>query len=69
MIRSWSDTGRLAPVDTYHLIFTIWSVTQHYADFADQVEAIVGRRLSEDEFFEQTESNVQAIILNGVRAR
>jgi TetR/AcrR family transcriptional regulator len=69
VIRSWSDTGRLAPVDPYHLIFTIWSVTQHYADFADQVEAIVGRRLGEDEFFEQTVRNVQAIILNGVRAR
>jgi TetR/AcrR family transcriptional regulator len=69
VIRSWSDAGRLAPVDPYHLIFTIWSVTQHYADFADQVEAIVGRRLGEDEFFEQTVRNVQAIILNGVRLR
>ena len=69
VIRSWSDTGRLAPVDPYHLIFTIWSVTQHYADFADQVEAIVGRRLIEDAFFEQTVGNVQAIILNGIRPR
>jgi TetR/AcrR family transcriptional regulator len=69
VIRSWSDTGRLAPVDPYHLIFTIWSVTQHYADFADQVEAIVGRQLSDDEFFEQTVRNAQAIILNGVRPR
>jgi TetR/AcrR family transcriptional regulator len=69
VIRSWSDTGRLAPVDPYHLIFTIWSVTQHYADFADQVEAVVGQRLVDDAFFEQTVCNVQAIILNGIRPR
>jgi TetR/AcrR family transcriptional regulator len=69
VIRSWSDTGRLAPVDPYHLIFTIWSTTQHYADFADQVEAVVGRRLSDDAFFEETVRNVQAIILNGILPR
>ena len=49
-IRSWSETGRLAPVEPYHLIFTIWSTTQHCADFADQVEAVVGRRLLDDAF-------------------
>jgi TetR/AcrR family transcriptional regulator len=69
VIRSWSETGRLAPVDPYHLIFTIWSTTQHYADFADQVEAVVGRRLSDDAFFEQTVRNIQAIILDGIKPR
>jgi TetR/AcrR family transcriptional regulator len=68
-IRSWSETGRLAPVEPYHLIFTIWSTTQHYADFADQVEAVVGRRLLDDAFFEQTVRDTQAIILDGVKPR
>jgi TetR/AcrR family transcriptional regulator len=69
VIKSWTETGRLAPVDPYHLFFAIWSVTQHYADFADQVDAIVGRRLSDDAFFEQTVRNVQAIILSGIKPR
>jgi TetR/AcrR family transcriptional regulator len=44
-------------VEPYHLIFTIWSTTQHFADFADQVEAVVGRRLLDDAFFEQIVRN------------
>lgn len=33
VIQEWVDTGKLAPVDPAHLIFSIWSTTQHYADF------------------------------------
>jgi TetR/AcrR family transcriptional regulator len=43
VIRAWSRAGRLAPVDPYHLIFSIWAVTQHYADFDTQVRAVLGR--------------------------
>ncbi|PCD77156.1 TetR family transcriptional regulator C-terminal domain-containing protein [Pseudothioclava arenosa] len=42
MIRGWSEDGRIAPVDPYHLIFSIWALTQHYADFDVQVRAILG---------------------------
>nr|WP_221384881.1 TetR family transcriptional regulator C-terminal domain-containing protein [Sulfitobacter undariae] len=36
-IQDWIDAGRLAPIDPAHLIFSIWSTTQHYADFGVQV--------------------------------
>lgn len=42
VIRRWVAEGRLRPVDATHFIFAIWAVTQHYADFAVQVEAITG---------------------------
>lgn len=42
VIRRWSDEGRLAPVDPYHLIFSIWALTQHYADFDAQIRLIRG---------------------------
>ena len=41
LIRGWVDAGRIAPVDPYHLIFSIWATTQHYADFDTQVRAIL----------------------------
>ena len=41
LIQSWVDAGRIAPVDPYHLIFSIWASTQHYADFDAQVRAIL----------------------------
>lgn len=42
LIQGWMDAGRLAPSDPYHLIFSIWALTQHYADFAPQVTAVLG---------------------------
>ena len=42
LIQSWISAGKIAPVDTHHLIFSIWSTTQHYADFDVQVKAVLG---------------------------
>ncbi len=41
VIRGWARAGRIAPVDPYHLIFSIWATTQHYADFDVQVRSIL----------------------------
>lgn len=43
IIRGWAQAGRIAEVDPHHLIFSIWAVTQHYADFDAQVRAVLGR--------------------------
>lgn len=42
IIKAWSAEGRLPPVHPYHLLFSIWALTQHYADFAPQVAVILG---------------------------
>lgn len=42
VIAGWAKAGRIAPVDPYHLLFSIWSLTQHYADFDVQVQAVLG---------------------------
>ncbi|RYF82228.1 MAG: HTH-type transcriptional regulator RutR [Comamonadaceae bacterium] len=68
VIRAWVDDGRLAPVDPYHLIFALWALTQHYADFAVQVQALTGRTLQEPDFFEETVSQVQRLVLQGISA-
>lgn len=46
-IDAWVTAGRINPVDPYHLIFSIWSITQHYADFDVQIKAVMG---SQDPF-------------------
>ncbi len=33
----WMDEGRIARVHPVHLIFSIWALTQHYADFDTHV--------------------------------
>lgn len=42
LITRWSAEGKLAQVDPHHLIFSIWAMTQHYADFDVQVCAVMG---------------------------
>lgn len=42
VVAAWSEAGQLARIDPHHLIFSIWSLTQHYADFDVQVRAVLG---------------------------
>lgn len=44
VIESWANRGDIAPVHPYHLLFSIWSLTQHYADFDVQVRAVLGEQ-------------------------
>ena len=41
VIRDWAARGDIADVDPHHLIFSVWSMTQHYADFDVQVRAVL----------------------------
>jgi TetR/AcrR family transcriptional regulator len=63
VIQSWVSAGKLAPVDPFHFIFAIWSVTQHYADFAVQVDAVLGRR----EDLKSAQKAVLDILLRGLK--
>ena len=42
VLTAWMDQGRIAKVHPVHLIFSIWALTQHYADFDVQVRAVLG---------------------------
>ena len=42
VLTHWMDKGLIAPVHPVHLIFSIWALTQHYADFDVQVRAVLG---------------------------
>lgn len=42
VLTTWMEEGRIARLSPYHLIFSIWSLTQHYADFDVQVRAVLG---------------------------
>ena len=42
ILSSWMDERRIARVHPVHLIFSIWALTQHYADFDVQVRAVLG---------------------------
>jgi TetR/AcrR family transcriptional regulator len=42
LLQVWMDAGRIAKLPPMHLIFSIWALTQHYADFDVQVQVVLG---------------------------
>ena len=69
IVEQWISAGQLAAVQPQHLFFMLWATTQHYADFASQVEAVTGQTLQDPGFFAQTLQNVERMIIEGIRVR
>ena len=68
IVRRWIAEGKLAPVDPKVLFYMIWATTQHYADFARQIEVLNGGRPLSDEQFAEATRQVARTILRGVLA-
>lgn len=63
----WAAEGRIASLDPYHLVFMLWAMTQHYADFEAQIEAVLpGDR---EALFGKAGEVVPAILLRGLLPR
>jgi TetR/AcrR family transcriptional regulator len=66
IIRNWITQGKIANVDPYHLIFSLWAMTQTYADFDVQIRSIIG---DEDRRFADAERTILTIVLSGLKPR
>ncbi|AQZ50666.1 MULTISPECIES: HTH-type transcriptional regulator RutR [Martelella] len=69
VIRAWQKAGKLRKVDPYHLIFSIWATTQHYADFDVQVRAVLGEGLAGEGRFEDAARYLETLFVNGLIVR
>ncbi|ART63812.1 HTH-type transcriptional regulator RutR [Kushneria marisflavi] len=69
VIGQWIARGDIAPINPWHLFYMLWATTQHYADFAVQIEAISGSTLEDPAFLETAISNIQTIVMNGLMPR
>ncbi len=43
-INGWIQNKRILPIDPFHLIFMIWSTTQHYAESETQIKSIYKKK-------------------------
>lgn len=68
VIRRWIDEGKMAPVDPRHLLYMLWAMTQHYADFGHQIETLNGGAPLSDRQWAEAKANLRAIILRGIGA-
>ncbi len=69
VIRGWIRKGKLAPVDPVHLIFMIWAMTQHYADFDTQIRALLGKGMTDGEVFRSAGDTVLGVLMRGILPR
>ncbi|WP_027896237.1 TetR/AcrR family transcriptional regulator [Zestomonas thermotolerans] len=65
VFEAWIAAGKMDPVDPMHLIFLLWSSTQHYADFSTQICKVTqSKRLTKDDF-EVAARTLTHVILKG----
>ncbi|WDR00293.1 TetR family transcriptional regulator C-terminal domain-containing protein [Devosia sp. J2-20] len=69
LLSRWMDQGKLARTDPYHLIFSIWATTQHYADFDVQVRAVLGPGRNGEGRFEDAARYLEQLFLHGLTPR
>ena len=69
VIAHWIRTEQIVNVDPLHLLFVIWAATQHYADFAPQVKALMDVKQLGEQDFQSIERSLVTIVLNGVLPR
>lgn len=69
VIESWMIAGHIVRTDPYHLIFSLWATTQHYADFDVQVRAVLGPERDGDGRFEDAARFLEQLYLNGLAPR
>ncbi|MCV2892249.1 TetR/AcrR family transcriptional regulator [Lentibacter sp. XHP0401] len=65
-IERWIANGEMDPIDPAHLLYMIWSTTQHYADFGHQIETLNGGKPFSDAQWKAAKLSVKTIILKGV---
>jgi TetR/AcrR family transcriptional regulator len=66
MINQWIADGLMDPISPRHLLYLIWSSTQHYADFEHQIQTLNdGVPLSDDDW-QEAKTAVKRIILKGI---
>lgn len=63
IIEKWISLGKIEPIDPYHLIFMIWSSTQHYAFSEVQITSVYNKqKLNKKEYDAQAKSLVTMVM-------
>jgi TetR/AcrR family transcriptional regulator len=65
-IRSWISAGKIRAVDPETLLYMIWAVTQHYADFERQIAILNGGNAIDERQYRERVEQVVRLILGSV---
>lgn len=63
----WQAEGRMVDIDPPHIFFMIWAVTQTYADFQTQIEAVLDVDDYESEVYDKITLDVVDVLIRGFK--
>lgn len=63
IFEKWIADGKIAPVNATHLLFTIWAMTQSYADFSAQMALVLNKKALTGKDFEAAEKLIVDMVL------
>ncbi|MBX2837152.1 MAG: TetR family transcriptional regulator C-terminal domain-containing protein [Gammaproteobacteria bacterium] len=65
ILRRWMKSGEIKTFEPIHLLFMIWSTTQHYADFATQITAL--EPVSTNKLYTDAETFLDQVLVAGLK--
>ncbi|MFZ6758900.1 TetR family transcriptional regulator C-terminal domain-containing protein [Undibacterium sp. Ji50W] len=66
VFEAWMAAGKIAAVNTTHLLFAIWAMTQSYADFSAQMSLVLGHSPLNENDFQEAEKMIVEMVINHV---
>jgi len=69
VFKKWSKAGKISDVDPTHLVFMIWAVTQHYADFDAQITAVMDLGQDRKALYSDAMKTISHVFMNGLLPR
>lgn len=66
VFEKWISEGKIAPVNATHLLFTIWAMTQSYADFSTQMCLVLNRKQLARNDFADAEKLITDMVLAAI---
>ncbi|MFM2485331.1 TetR family transcriptional regulator C-terminal domain-containing protein [Celerinatantimonas yamalensis] len=63
VIEQWINEGKIKPIDSVQLFFSMWAMTQTYADFDVQINAILGESIHTQAQQERAIEHVLTMVL------
>jgi TetR/AcrR family transcriptional regulator len=66
MLNRWADEGKIGSVSAPDLLFCIWAMTQHYADFASQIAIMKGKLALEASDYDAAKATIVQLVIGGL---
>lgn len=60
----WAERGQIQPVDPPHFMFSLWAMTQAYADMSAQMAPVLGKEKLTHEDFDRGARTILGLLMN-----